>query len=219
MKKLQVIKAKLPVLLPLIILFFYFGCMSNTVNEERSAGTNKTNEINNTQKIHETPVMPYNVQAYTSSPPVSSRNPARQLVNDLAIEAAFTLDYRPLRAEPVNEAEFLSSADISGSAAAGSQQQNIAGGGLRRLSDYQTVYFDPAREAARIQEIRTAQEASRPGNEEIQGVNKEALTVIDWGPRGNFSSAIQRPSIYIIFSQPMIPLASLGEPSAASPIV
>ena len=184
---------KTHVLLPVLVLCLYFGCRSSA---------------------NEAPSMPLNVQSYTSSS-INSRNPARQLINDAAIEAAFTLDYRNLKAEPVSEFETLSAAALSGSAA-GSAQGSVTGGGLRKLSDYQTVYFDPASEAARIQEIRAAQSKGNEG--QISG-SQEPLTVIDWGPRGDFSSTIQRPSIHVIFSQPMIPLASLGEQTSTSPFV
>ncbi|MDR2543248.1 MAG: alpha-2-macroglobulin [Treponema sp.] len=192
---------KLPVLLSLLVLCLYFGCRSSRANE--------------------VPGMPSNVDAFTAAgnrgdQHGDSSELGRFLVNDAAINAAFTLDFRPLRAEPINEAETLSAAELSGLSAAGGGHGNVVGGGLRRLSDYQTVYFDPAREAARIQEIRAAQQAALEG--QIDGVN-EPLTVINWGPRGMFSSAIQRPSIYVIFSQPMVPLASLGEQSASSPFV
>ncbi|MCL2809183.1 MAG: alpha-2-macroglobulin [Treponema sp.] len=187
---------KIAFFLPLFILFFYFGCKKDVINE--------------------IPIMPANVQTFinVSSPQINSRNPVRLLINSAALETATTLDFRPLRAEPINEVETFTQAQTG--TAANSGQGTIVGGGLRRLSDYQTVYFDPAREAARIQEIRAAQEAGLQG--QLQGIN-EPLTVIDWGPRGDYSSAIQRPSIYVVFSQPMIPLASLGEQSSTSPLV
>ena len=181
----------------LITLLFHFGCRSNQRNE--------------------IPRMASNVDAFTDSQTsVDSDGVNIVHVNNAAVETAFALDFRPLRGEPVNEAGVLSAAELSGLAAEGTGQGTVVGGGLRRLSDYQIVYFDPAREAARIQEIRAAQEAALEGR--IEGTD-EPLTVIDWGPRGLFSSTIQRPSIFVIFSQPMIPLASLGERSAVSPFV
>jgi len=192
----NILMKKPSAILAIFILLFYFGCQSNTFNDAADI-----------------PQMPANVNVYTNpdSPSINSRNPVRQLVNDTAIEAAFALDYRPLKAEPVNEYDILSAADLTGDVAG---QGVTEGGGLRSLTAYQTVYFDPAREQARIQEIRAAQTLEG----RIEG-EAENLTVIDWGPRGNYSSAIQRPSVYIIFSQPMIPLASLGEQSASSPLV
>jgi len=164
------------------------------------------------KNINEIPDLPLNVDEY-----ILEGSQSRPLVNSAAIEAAFTLDYRPLKAEAENEVEMLNASDVSGAASANSQG-SVIGGGLRKLSEYKTVYFDPARENARIQEIRLAQEAAlREG--QVSSSNKEPLTVIDWGPRGDYSSAIQRPSIYVVFSQPMIPLASLGEQSQTSSVV
>ncbi|MDR0322475.1 MAG: alpha-2-macroglobulin [Treponema sp.] len=168
-------------------------------------------------ELGEIPPMPVNVSAYTRADSSNSADNGKKYANDAALSAAFTLDYRPLKAEPVSEAETLSAEELAGAAGTSGSQGSVTGGGLRRLSDYQTVYFDPAREAVRIQAIRAAQEAGREG--QLQGAANEPLTVIDWGPRGDYSSAIQRPSIYVIFSQPMIALASLGEPSALSPFV
>ncbi|MDR1837903.1 MAG: hypothetical protein LBQ89_09640, partial [Treponema sp.] len=159
------------------------------------------------------PELPVNVNEYIYA---GSEGTNRPLVNEAAIEAAFTLDYRPLKAEPENEVEILSAASLSGAVSTGGGGRT-EGGGLRQLSDYKTVYLDPVRESGRIQAIRAAQEAGREGQLEV--VNNEALTVVDWGPRGDYSSAIQRPSIHVIFSQPMIPLSSLGETSSTSPVV
>ena len=188
---------KLPAVLSIFVLILFSGCKSNTIDE--------------------TPDLPLNVQNFISpfSPSINSRNPVRQLVNDAAIEAAFTLDYRPLKAERINEYDTLSASDLAGDSA-GSGQSVTSGGGLRRLTEYKTVYFDPAREQARIAEIRAAQTSALEGRIQVE---TEDLTVIDWGPKGNYSSAIQRPSVYVIFSQPMIPLASLGEQSSSSPLV
>jgi hypothetical protein len=138
------------------------------------------------------------------------------LANNEAMEAAFTLDYRPQKAEGDDAAESLSAADLSG--VAGSSGQGVVlGGGLRKLSDYKTVYFDPAKEKSRIEAIRAAQDDGREG--QLQNVDAGPLTEVDWGPRGDYSSALQRPSVYVIFSQPMIALASLGEQSSTSPVV
>ena len=146
-----------------------------------------------------------------------SGNVVKLLANDAAIEAAFTLDYRPQKAESDNESEALSAADLAGGAEASSGDGTRTGGGLRKLSDYKTLYFDPAKERSRIEAIRAAQEAASQGM--LENADAGPLTVIDWGPRGNFSSTVQRPSIYVIFSQPMTALASLGEQSATSPIM
>ena len=160
-----------------------------------------------------------NVSMLALSSPYSSASggSSERVANDAAIEAAFTLDFRPQTAEPESVAEFLTAAELAGAAAEASGQGSIVGGGLRRLADYRIVYYDPAAERARIAAIRAAQEAGRQG--QIENLDPGPLTVIDWGPRGHFSSAVQRPSIHVIFSQPMIPVSSLGEQSSTSPFV
>ena len=160
---------------------------------------------------------PVSVEKYAETYSTGSEDSVRLLANEAAVEAAFTLDYRPQKAEAGEEAEILSAAALSGTAAQGSGSGIVAGGGLRKLSDYKTVYFDPAKEKSRIEAIRETQKAGSEG--QLRNANTDPLTVIDWGPRGNYSSEIRRPSIYVIFSQPMIALASLGEQSGVSPVV
>ncbi|MDR0998555.1 MAG: hypothetical protein LBL70_05760, partial [Treponema sp.] len=138
------------------------------------------------------------------------------LANDAAIKAAFTLDYRPQTGEEWQEAEILDTGAVLPGGEGGGN--TVIGGGLRKLAAYRTKYFDPALEQERIRAIQSAQEAAAlsvlPGGEMAGG--NAPLTVIDWGPRGEFSASVQRPSLYVIFSQPMIPLASLGTAGPSS---
>jgi len=186
-------KKKIIASLIAVAAIFFTGCKNN-------------NKIND--EIFELPV---NVNEFV----LSGSQSARPVANNAAIEAAFTLDFRPLKAEAENEADVLSSGDLQGAAAVNSSG-SITGGGLRKLTDYKTVYFDPARESERINAIRSAQVSGNEG--QITG-RDESLTVVDWGPRGEFSSAVQHPSIYVIFSQPMVPLSSLGAQSVVSSVV
>jgi uncharacterized protein YfaS (alpha-2-macroglobulin family) len=138
------------------------------------------------------------------------------LANDAAIEAAFTLDYRPQTGESGQEAETLSPGTLAG-ASPGGGRNTVIGGGLRKLAAYRTKYFDPVAEREKIRAIQAAQEAAaRSSLPEGAGENAGPLTLIDWGPRGEFSASVQRPSVYVIFSQPMVPLASLGESGDSS---
>jgi uncharacterized protein YfaS (alpha-2-macroglobulin family) len=146
----------------------------------------------------------------------SFRDEGVLLANQAALTAAFTLDYRPQKAEAQNDAETLTLEAPGAGGAVALGRGLTVGGGQRKLGAYQTTYFDPAAEARRLEAIRAAQEAGRRGT---VAAPEEPLTVVDWGPRGEFSAALQRPSIYVIFSQPMVPLASLGLESAASPLV
>ena len=141
--------------------------------------------------------------------------------NDEAVRLAFTLDYRDERPEPPQEAETLDSAARAGPSTAAAVEAVEVIPGLRKLSDYRTAYS-------------TEGEAASPRlDPKLQGGFRDAaaermlnplvgagpLTVVDWGPQKFLSSAVRRPSIYVIFSQPMVPLDALGEPSASSPLV
>jgi uncharacterized protein YfaS (alpha-2-macroglobulin family) len=132
------------------------------------------------------------------------------------VDAAFTLDYRPLAPEPEQELDVISP-EARGRGGQDSQGPSVIPG-LRRLSAYKTEYFNPERETARIRAIQEAQARGRDSRLPAAG-STGPLTVVDWGPRGFFSSEVQRPSVYVIFSQPMVSLSALGAPSAASPLV
>ncbi|MDR2210807.1 MAG: alpha-2-macroglobulin [Spirochaetaceae bacterium] len=139
-------------------------------------------------------------------------DPGLEYASQELIDSSFTLDFRPQIPEPEPEAERLPPDSLP--SAAGSQ---IIGGGLRKqLTDYKTVYLDSEKEAARIAAIQEAQvKALAP----VSSVSADPLTVVDWGPRGFFPSTVQRPSIYVVFSEPMVPLAALGPQSASSGVV
>ncbi|GHV85106.1 hypothetical protein AGMMS50230_07140 [Spirochaetia bacterium] len=147
-------------------------------------------------------------------------DPGLEYATQEMIDAAFTLDFTPLSPEPEAEVETIGAANAgsqllrpSGSSSPAGQN---AGGGLRKLTDYKTEYFNPEKEAARIAAIQKAQEAVKGS---ISQVSADPLTVIDWGPRGFFSSTVQRPSLYVIFSEPMVPLAALGPQTSTSDVV
>jgi hypothetical protein len=49
--------------------------------------------------------------------------------------------------------------------------------------------------------------------------NAGTLEIVDWGPEGELPAENRRPDIYLMFSQPMVPLARLGEPMTESPLM
>ncbi|MDR1306083.1 MAG: alpha-2-macroglobulin [Treponema sp.] len=145
------------------------------------------------------------------------------------IDAAFKLDFTPLAPERESPPDLLPGDPdpdkqifkIPG--ASGNSGGQTAGGGLRKLSDYKTEYINPEKEAARIAAIQEAQLRSARAAAGVVAAPGDAssspLTVADWGPRGFFPSTVQRPSIYVVFSEPMAALAALGSQSAVSDIV
>ncbi|MDR0589162.1 MAG: Ig-like domain-containing protein, partial [Spirochaetaceae bacterium] len=82
---------------------------------------------------------------------------------------------------------------FSGSAAA-------PGMAVTDLADYRIAYY----------------EAAAWTEEEIAGgavtETDEPFRMADYGPRGELPQEIRRSSIYVVFSQPVVPLAKLGEP-------
>jgi uncharacterized protein YfaS (alpha-2-macroglobulin family) len=154
-----------------------------------------------------------------SAPPVVYTDSGLEYATAEEAERALALDYRLQRGEPESFAETLSAEDLArGTASSGSGKSASVIPGLRALGAYEISYFDPQKNDARKREIEEAQErallSSRPA-----GAENEALTVIDWGPKGNFSAAVQRPSIFVMFSAPMVPLSSLGKKTDTSPVV
>ncbi|MDR2768868.1 MAG: alpha-2-macroglobulin [Treponema sp.] len=148
-------------------------------------------------------------------PSGETADPGVQYVTQEMIDAAFALDYTAQTPEAVQSADVMPEDSLSAAIAG---EGASAGGGLRKLADYKTSYYNAEREAARIRAIAEAQTAAAGGS--IESADPKApLTVIDWGPRGFFSSAVQRPSLHVVFSEPMVPLASLGAKSAVSSLV
>jgi uncharacterized protein YfaS (alpha-2-macroglobulin family) len=159
-------------------------------------------------------------------------DPGLTYVSQEMIDAAFKLDFSPLAPERESLPDPLP-ADVGtagpdkpifkipGAAGEKSGGQVIGGGLRKRLSDYKTEYLNPEKEAARIAAIQEAQlRAARTAPGVVDRASSSPpLTVADWGPRGFFSSTVQRPSIYVIFSEPMISVAALGSQSAVSDIV
>ena len=128
----------------------------------------------------------------------------------------FTLDYTPYEPEPdVTEAKAKKRA-AAGSTAAGSAGKKAGSTakaqsvipGLRKLDAYKTSY--ETRTAARPAVQMPAQAA---GGSTKGG----AFTVCDWGPRDMLPAEVHAPSFYVLFSEPVVPLAALGEPASTSP--
>jgi uncharacterized protein YfaS (alpha-2-macroglobulin family) len=54
--------------------------------------------------------------------------------------------------------------------------------------------------------------AASSGAENSGAENSEPFTIVDYGPQGELPQEVRNPSIYMVFSQPVVPLAKLGEP-------
>ena len=49
--------------------------------------------------------------------------------------------------------------------------------------------------------------------------DKEDLSVVDYAPTGELPIEMQRPTIYVMFNLPMVPMAKLGEPITSTPLL
>ncbi|MCL2762172.1 MAG: MG2 domain-containing protein [Treponema sp.] len=72
---------------------------------------------------------------------------------------------------------------------------------IANLAHYRIAYYEPAiNKGTSGSDAHVIQESDDP------------FIVVDYGPQDSLPSEITRPSMYVIFSQPVIPLARLGEP-------
>ena len=69
----------------------------------------------------------------------------------------------------------------------------------------------PGLEAYRVAYYEAAPGEGAPGAGDIQE-SDEPFRIVDYGPAGELPAEIKKPSIYVVFSQPVVPLAKLGEP-------
>ncbi|MDR2952005.1 MAG: alpha-2-macroglobulin, partial [Treponema sp.] len=69
------------------------------------------------------------------------------------------------------------------------------------LSDYRVVYYEPvAQGEGGSAAYANIQESDAP------------FVIADYGPRDELPGEIKKPAIYVVFSQPVVPLAKLGDP-------
>ena len=127
----------------------------------------------------------------------------------IAPEDFFKLDYTPYI--PDSEVFALNKAKTYASSAAATNGQGSESiiPELRPLTQYQTSYSEK-----KSMVIGTSMPAyMQTGNSAAAG----SFTVEDWGPQGTIPSDVKRPSFYVLFSEPIVPLAALSEQSSSSP--
>lgn len=121
----------------------------------------------------------------------------------------FTLDYTPYL--PESEAAVINKTNTQAAGAAsakGTGSQSVVPG-LRAITEYKTDYSVKKTTAigTSISSLAQAGSAQSAGT----------FSVEDWGPQGTIPSDVKRPSFYVLFSEPIVPLAALGEQSSVSP--
>jgi uncharacterized protein YfaS (alpha-2-macroglobulin family) len=75
------------------------------------------------------------------------------------------------------------------------------------LANYRIAYYEPV-----------DGESAAGGGFNIQE-SDEPLVVADFGPQDQLPHEVKKPSIYVVFSQPVVPLAKLGEPIRKSALL
>jgi uncharacterized protein YfaS (alpha-2-macroglobulin family) len=88
-------------------------------------------------------------------------------------------------------------------------------GESRQETVFSGTFVAPGQAADGLGAYRIAYYEAAPGGTEAAGgivENDEPFTIVDYGPRGELPQEIKKPSIYMVFSQPVTPLAKLGEP-------
>ncbi|MDR1025667.1 MAG: alpha-2-macroglobulin [Treponema sp.] len=78
----------------------------------------------------------------------------------------------------------------------------VPGRAAEGLGAYRIAYYAAAEGAAA--EIDAA--------DGVIGDTGGPFTMVDYGPRGELPQEVKKPSLYVVFSQPVIPLAKLGDP-------
>jgi hypothetical protein len=112
----------------------------------------------------------------------------------LAVIAAVFICASCTKNGAVSETGEAETALFSGTASA------VSGRAKAGFEAYRIAYYEPANDAAASTERGAIQESGDP------------FTVTAFGPQDELPSEIRRPSIYAVFSQPVVPLAKLGGP-------
>ncbi len=123
-------------------------------------------------------------------------------------EGAFGLDYTPLLPEPQKPAGRIDMSEGTSSGQGGDIPNESVIPGLRKLEDYKTLYY-------REKLVRAKKE--NPAEDEKLDPSKapsEPFTVTDWGPQGKIPADVRCPSFYVLFSEPVVPVKALDEPSS-----
>jgi uncharacterized protein YfaS (alpha-2-macroglobulin family) len=83
------------------------------------------------------------------------------------------------------------------------------------LTAFSGSFVEPGRPAAGLAAYRLAYYEPAPADGGVTGTIQESddpFVMADYGPRDELPGGVKKPSIYVVFSQPVVPLAKLGEP-------
>ncbi|MDR1302212.1 MAG: alpha-2-macroglobulin, partial [Treponema sp.] len=103
--------------------------------------------------------------------------------------------FAPWACKPHDTGEARPTAVFSGSL-------TVPGRAAEGLGAYRIAYYEAAEGAY----------AEIDGAGGVIGDTGGPFTMVDYGPRGELPQEVKKPSLYVVFSQPVIPLAKLGDP-------
>ena len=156
-----------------------------------------------------------NTYSTDSTPKVTTSTTEPQKPFVFNEEEFFTLDYTPYEPEPESKAGKLS---LFSPKASGKKVENIVPG-LRKLSDYKTSYSTKKTEFKFPEIIKMAEDGDSLNKSKKSAKKDEPFRVSDWGPKGSIPSDVRFPSFYVLFSEPVVALASVGQEANASDYV
>ena len=191
----------------MVLVIFSFGCngeKSNEIAQLENQNSNKI-ELKNEEK---------------------NTSPNSYIENPLSVENFFNLDFTPYLPESDFVAEnvtaFTSSVkDTSSSVATTAKNTESVIPGLRKTGEYLTKY-NTAKAIAADTVYGSQTQSGFQNNDSLANISpedSEPLTVATWGPQGEISAAVRNPEFYVLFSEPIVPLAALGKPQKSSDII
>jgi uncharacterized protein YfaS (alpha-2-macroglobulin family) len=82
------------------------------------------------------------------------------------------------------------------------------------VTDFSGSYVEKGRPAGDLASYTIAYYEAAGGGAQTGGITESSapLIITDYGPRDELPSEIKKPLIYVVFSQPIVPLAQLGNP-------
>ena len=153
-------------------------------------------------------------------------SPEAYLEKAIAIEDFFNLDYTPYLPEAnftsENVTSFTSSIkDISSSVSTTATNTESVIPGLRKTGEYLTKY-NTAKPISTDSVYENQTQTGYQNNSSLENISPSdsaPLTVVTWGPQGELPAAVRNPEFYVMFSEPIVPLAALGKPQTSSDII
>ena len=153
-------------------------------------------------------------------------DPNSYLENPISVENFFTLDYTPYLPEAnfasENVTSFTSSIkDTSSSVSTTATNTESVIPGLRKTGEYLTKY-NTAKPISTDSVYENQTQTGYQNNSSLENISPSdsaPLTVVTWGPQGELPAAVRNPEFYVMFSEPIVPLAALGKPQTSSDII